>query len=255
MAAYNGKFIWYDVMTTDMKASADFYTKVIGWTAQEMGMVPPYTVLSSAQGMVGGVMGTPPEAAAMGAKPEWTGHIGVDDVDEYAKKIVAAGGKVCREPWDIPTVGRLAIVADPGGAVFSIYKPEMEGGEPPKDAPGQIGWRELHAADGESAWKFYSEVFGWTSPSSMDMGPAGVYRMFSTGEAMPVGGMMTKMPEMPAPKWLFYFTVEALDAAVERAKAGGGTLINGPMEVPGGQWIAQFMDPQGAMFAMVSYTR
>ena len=262
MSEFNGSFVWYDVMTTDVKAASDFYTKVIGWTAADSGMTPPYMVVSAGESMVGGIMGTPPEAAAMGAKPEWTGHIGVDDVDEYARKVTAAGGKVCRDPWDIPNVGRLAIVSDPHGVVFALFKPGQSG-PPPVAGPGQVGWRELHAGDLETAWTFYSGVFGWTMAGEMDMGPAGKYRMFVTdphaevkeGQMPAVGGMVTKKPESPAPMWLYYFTVDGLDAAMERANAGGGKLLVGPHEVPGGQWIAQYVDPQGAKFAMVSYTR
>ena len=252
MSEFNGRFIWYDLMTPDTKAAADFYSKVIGWQATDSGMTPPYTVLNMGSSMVGGIMGVPPEAS--GAPPAWVGHIGVDDVDAYVAKVTSAGGSVRRPPSEIPGVGRFSVVADPHRATFVLFKPNMEM-PAPVGAPGQIGWRELHAGDLESAWDFYSGIFGWTKPGDVDMGPMGVYRMFATGDEMPVGGMMTKMPETPAPMWLYYFTVEALDAGVERANAAGGKLLMGPHEVPGGQWIAQYLDPQGAMFAMVSYVR
>lgn len=252
MSDFAGKFIWYDLMTTDTKAAAEFYSKVIGWQAADSGMTPPYTVLNMGTSMVGGIMGIPAEAA--GAPPSWMGHIGVDDVDGHVARVTAAGGSVVRPPTEIPGVGRFSVVADPHGVGFVLFKPNMEMPEP-VGAPGQTGWRELHAGELESAWAFYSGLFGWTSPSEMDMGPMGKYRMFATGGEMPVGGMMTKMPETPAAMWLYYFTVEALDAAMERAREAGGKLLMGPHEVPGGQWIAQYLDPQGAMFAMVSYVR
>ena len=217
-------------------------------------MTPPYTIVNMGPSMVGGIMGVPPEAAASGARPAWLGHIGVDDVDEYAAKVTAAGGSIQRPPTDIPGIGRFAVVSDPQGAVFVMFKPNVEG-PAPVDAPGRIGWRELHAGELEPAWEFYSGLFGWTAPAEVDMGPMGVYRMFATGEEMPVGGMMTKMPETPAAMWLYYITVDGIDAAIVRANEAGGTLLAGPHEVPGGQWIAQYFDPQGAMFAMVSFTR
>ncbi len=254
MSVSSGKFIWYDLMTTDMKAASDFYSKVIGWQAMDSGMTPPYTVLSMGSSMVAGIMGVPSEAAASGAPPSWTGHISVDDVDASVEKITAAGGSVHRPPTDIPGVGRFSVVADPHGAVFVVFKPSSEM-PAAAGAPGQIGWRELHAGDLEPAWEFYSSLFGWTKSGEVDMGPMGVYRMFSTGDEMPVGGMMTKMPESPHPMWLYYFTVNGLDAAIERAGSAGGKLLVGPHEVPGGQWIAQYLDPQGAMFAIVSDAR
>jgi hypothetical protein len=115
--------------------------------------------------------------------------------------------------------------------------------------PGHIGWHELMAGDREGAFKFYSGLFGWTKAEAVES-PAGLYQTFATGGA-PVGGMMTKMPDMPWSFWLYYFNVASLDAAVARVTKGSGKILNGPMQVPGGGWIAQCMDPQGAMFAMV----
>ena len=178
-------------------------------------------------------------------------------MDAYAAKVIAAGGAIHRGPEDIPTVGRFAVAADPHGASFILFKgigiPSADAEVP--GAHGHIGWRELQAGDLAAEWPFYSTLFGWTTPSEMDMGPLGVYRMFATGGEMPVGGMMTKMPETPAPFWLYYINVETLDAAMERATEAGGKLITGPMEVPGGQWIAQFFDPEGAIFALVAFSR
>jgi uncharacterized protein len=132
------------------------------------------------------------------------------------------------------------------------------GGSPPPPSPpgtpGLIGWRELHAGDGAAAFEFYSGQFGWTKASDFDMGPMGVYHIFDSGHGQQ-GGIFTKRPETPAPFWLYYFNVDAIDAAAERVKAKGGRIVNGPMEVPGGQWIVQGFDPQDAMFALVAPKR
>ena len=120
--------------------------------------------------------------------------------------------------------------------------------------PGHIGWHELHAGNGESAFAFYAGLFGWTKAEAMDMGPMGIYQIFATGGA-PIGGMMTKTPDTPAPFWLYYFNVEAIDAAIARVTAAGGRIALDPHQVPGGSWIAQCIDPQGAMFAMVGGKR
>ena len=256
MTENHGKFVWYDAMTTDPNAAATFYKDVIGWTVKDSGMPGmTYLLLSAGETGIGGLMPVPPQAA--GAQPMWMGYIEVDDVDEYAGKVTAAGGSIRRGPEEIPTIGRFAVATDPHGAVFVLFK--GAGGQMPApvaaNTPGHIGWAELHSGDLETAWPFYTSLFGWTSPSEMDMGPMGVYRMFATGGDMPVGGMMTKTPHTPVPVWIYYFNVETLDAAVERATEAGGKLIMGPQEVPGPLWIAQFFDPQGALFAMVAPKR
>jgi uncharacterized protein len=117
-----------------------------------------------------------------------------------------------------------------------------------------VGWHELHARDGAKAWAFYSGLFGWTKAEALDMGPMGVYQTFGTGGTTG-GGMMTKMPDAPAPFWLYYFNVAAIDAAMARVMKGGGKVLMGPHQVPTGQWILQCTDPQGAMFALVAPKR
>ena len=119
---------------------------------------------------------------------------------------------------------------------------------------GCIGWHELHGGDPESAFAFYSGVFGWTKGEAMDMGPMGKYQIFTT-KGQQSGGMMKKMAQEPAAHWLYYINVEAIDAAAERVKSAGGQVINGPMQVPGGAWIINGLDPQGAMFALVAPKR
>jgi predicted enzyme related to lactoylglutathione lyase len=82
------------------------------------------------------------------------------------------------------------------------------------------------------------------------MGAMGIYQLFSIGGST-IGGMFNKLAVVPATFWLYYFNVGDFDVAVARVKAGGGEIANGPMEVPGGSWIVQAKDPQGAMFALV----
>ncbi len=180
----------------------------------------------------------------------------MNDVDAYVARVKAAGGAVRRSAADIPGVGRFAVVADPQGAVFILFKGTSDQAPAPAAAgtPGHVGWHELYAGNLDAAWAFYSGLFGWTKADAMDMGPMGIYQIFATGGA-PVGGMMTKPPEIPVPCWGYYFNVDAADAAVARVKAGGGTVANGPVEVPGGSWIVQCIDPQGAFFAMVAPKR
>jgi predicted enzyme related to lactoylglutathione lyase len=257
MSMPKGTFVWYDVMTTDTKAAEAFYRKVVGWTAQDSGMSDrSYTIVSTGPTMIGGIMPIPEEARAMGARPTWMGYIGVDDVDAYAAKVKAAGGVVHRPPEDIPGVGRFAVVADPHGAGFILFRGTSDQAPmpAPPDTPGHIGWHELHAGNGAEAFAFYSGLFGWTKGDAMDMGPMGIYQLFSTG-GDPIGGILTKTPDMPMPSWLYYFNVDAIDAAIARVTEAGGKVLMGPHEVPGGSWIVQGLDPQGAMFALLAQKR
>jgi len=256
MTQIHGKFRWYDLMTSDCKAAEAFYRSVIGWDAKDSGMPgQTYTILSKGPVMVGGLMPLRNDAAVHGARPCWSGYIAVDDVDAYAERITAAGGAVLDAPADIPGVLRFCVVADPQGAAFIIF--HGLGGPAPEPAapgaPGHVGWHELHAGDREGAFAFYAGLFGWTRGEAIET-PEGVYQTFATGGA-PVGGMMTRMPQMPGPFWLYYFNVPALDAAMAAVNDSGGQILHGAMQVPGGSWIAQCLDPQGAMFAIVGPER
>jgi predicted enzyme related to lactoylglutathione lyase len=259
MSETHGKFIWCELMTPDTKGAIDFYSKVVGWTTTSMTVEgqPPYTIFQASGAGVGGLMAFPAELEGTGIPPNWTGYVAVDDVDKSARDFAANGGSVRRPPEDIPTVGRFAVVADPHGAVICIMTPAPMENPPPEaaaGAPGQVGWRELYAGNGEEALAFYTKVFGWSKDHDVDMGPMGAYHIFAE-HGTPVGGMMTKPPAVPMPAWAYYFNVPAIDSAIERVKAGGGNVLNGPVEVPGGSWIIQATDPQGAFFCLVAPAR
>ena len=152
---------------------------------------------------------------------------------------------------------RFAVMSDPQGAAIVVFTPHPAMPSPQRPAPptpGTIGWHELYTTDLEGGFGFYNKLFGWNKLNDMDMGPAGVYRIFDEGDHKPMGdgGMMTKPAGVPAPFWTYYFQVDGIGAAMERLKVGGGTVINGPMQVPGGSWIVQGLDPQNAMFSLVS---
>jgi hypothetical protein len=255
MSDYAGRFIWYELMTTDTTAAAAFYAAVVGWAAKDSGMPGmSYTIFSSGEAMIAGMMAQPEESRAMGAPPSWMGYVAADDVDAAAAKVTSLGGTVYVAPRDIPDVGRFAVVADPQGAVFAMLQPLPPPTPPVVPAPGSpgtIGWHELYASDWEKAFAFYSDLFGWKKDQAMDMGAMGTYQLFTApGGGPAIGGMFNKPAEVPVNFWLYYFVVDAIDAAVERVKANGGKVVVEPMEVPGGAFIVQAMDPQGAMFAI-----
>jgi predicted enzyme related to lactoylglutathione lyase len=161
-------------------------------------------------------------------------------------------------PDDIPNVGRFAMLADPGGAMFYLLTPfPREDVPPPAEptTPGLVSWHELYSSIGEeAAFAFYSGQFGWETVELMEMGPMGKSRIFGA-DGVPMGGLMDKPENIPVSGWGFYINVDGIDAAAERIKANGGQVLMGPHEVPGGSWIVQAMDPQGAAFALVSTTR
>ena len=247
-------FVWYELLTTDAKAAQSFYAKVVGWKPQDSGEAGmDYTLLLAGGVPTAGLMALDKEARDAGARPCWVGYVGVEDVDVYAGRVTKAGGKLHVPPTDIPKIGHFAMVADPQGAVFNLFKPVSDMPRPPADpaTSGLVGWHELMAADGEKAFDFYADLFGWTRDEAIDMGAMGRYQLFAAGGPA-IGGMMTKPAAVPAPSWGYYFQVDAIGAALERLKAADGKVINGPMEVPGGSWIVQGIDPQGAMFSLVS---
>jgi uncharacterized protein len=248
---YQGRFIWYELMTTDVKAAATFYTKVVGWGAQDASMPGlTYTFLTVGNAFASGLMGLPEEARQTGTTPRWIGYVGVDDVDATVHRIRCLGGTVHVPPRDLLNVGRFSIVADPQMASLALIKwlkPRRQAlGEP--DEPGRVGWHELLAADCATAFNFYTQLFDWQKTDA-EPGPAGPYHVF-TVRGQTIGGMYAKPPLVPAPLWLYYFNVTDINAAVERVRAGGGQVVEGPVEVPGGNWIARCVDPQGAMFAL-----
>jgi len=249
-SANKGLFVWYEHMTKDPPAAIAFYGEVVGWKTQTFPAGGDYVMWVGSQGPLGGVMKLPDQAAKMGAPPHWMGYVQVEDVDATAALTKKLGGKVYKEPADIPTVGRFAVIADPQGAAIAIFKPSGEMAPHDSSKEGEFCWNELMTSDSAAAFKFYSELFGWKILQEMDMGPMGTYRIFGVGEKR-LGGMMTtpKAAPMP-PMWLFYASTSDLDGAIGRATKKGAKVMNGPMEVPGGGRIAQLMDPQGAAFAL-----
>lgn len=254
MAAEQSAFVWYELMTTDVAAAKVFYGAVVGWKTQDMPMPDmTYTVIQAGETGIGGIMKLPREACDAGAKPGWVSYIYAADVDGAAAKVQRLGGTMHHVPTDIPNVGRFAMVADPQGAAFYLFKPAQPA-QPDKHIPpntqGHIGWRELHTKDWPKAFDFYNEMFGWQKGNSVDMGPMGTYQLFTINGA-DVGGMMNSPAAATRCFWLYYFNVGDIDAAASRITGSGGKIMHGPQEVPGGGWIIQATDPQGAWFALV----
>ena len=246
-----GRPLLYELMTTDIEAAAAFYGTVVGWSSAPFEGAPqPYTLLSrTGDILVAGIMVRPDD---LDAPPFWAMYVGVPKLEDAASHIERLGGRSCSPIITVPQVGRMQMMADPQGAAFYIYEPA--GGEWRPEATAEVGeasWHELMTTDAPAAMRFYSEVFGWQPSEALDMGPMGKYHMFNRPHGM-IGGMMNKPPELAhvPPNWQIYFRVPDIDSAVERITANGGRILNGPMEVPGGDRIVNAMDPQGAAFSL-----
>jgi len=256
MVSSHGRFLWYELATTDMAAARAFYADVVGWGALDASRPgAPYTLFTAAGTSVAGMTELPKDATKIGLRPRWLGYVGVDDVDATAQRIKDLGGTVHLPPTEVPNVSQFSIAADPQRVMFALFK-WLDNGRQPEPrplpelhTPGHVGWHELVATDWEKAWHFYGELFGWRQTET-DVGPAGPYQSFSAGGET-IGGMFTKPLTVVDPFWLFYFNVEDVDAALKRVKVGGGKAIEGPVEVVGGKCIMHCTDPQGAIFALI----
>lgn len=253
MANKQGDFIWYELLTSDPDAAAAFYGAVVGWKGRELeAAYGGYRIFSSEHGDVAGYMETPAEAAAAGMRPAWLGYVAVEDVDAKTREIVEAGGSVHMGPMDIPNVGRFALAADPQGGRFYIMKGMSEGTSQSFDQAkaGHGNWNELATSDQAGAFAFYGRLFGWTKGDSMPMGEMGEYQ-FIIHAGQTIGGVMKRPEGGPPVGWCFYFGVGDIEAAAKAVTDGGGAVMHGPAEVPGGARIIVAQDPQGAIFGAV----
>lgn len=261
MSNPHGEHIWYELLTTDLVAAQRFYGDLLGWQFTDSGQNHYHVVTNHLGGealAVAGAMTLTTEMQNGGAKPCWLGYIGVEDVDTSLKRLTAAGAAVLMPAWDIPDIGRMALLSDPQGIPFYIMRGASR--EPSLafafDRPriGHCAWNELVTPAPDAAWKFYSEEFHWEKDGEMDMGPMGKYEFIrhrpASGGGV-IGAVMPKPDAIPQGQWNYYFRVADIDIAIDRIKAGGGQLLNGPDEIPGGEYSLQALDPQGACFALV----
>jgi uncharacterized protein len=256
VAGDHGRFVWYELITTDTERAKAFYSRVLGWGTQDVSMPSvAYTLFTLGEVSVSGLMNLPTDADKMGAKPRWIGYVGVDDVDATAALINQLGGAVHVPPMNFSNFSRFAVAADPQTASFGLisWLRPVQLLQAELNIPGRVAWHELLAADREKALAFYGSLFGWQKAEAR-VGPRGTYQLFSAGQQT-IGGMVTKPRTVSMPSWIYYFNVGDIDAAVKRVKIGGGQVLEGPIEVPGDSWILQCLDPQGAMFALVGKRR
>jgi predicted enzyme related to lactoylglutathione lyase len=251
----HGSFIWYELLTKDPKAAKAFYDDVVGWNvdAEPAPGGMDYRMIVAHDGNVGGVMGLNADMLAGGAKPVWLGYFGVDDVDASVASIVAAGGQVHLPAFDIPGVGRLAMVTDPQGIPFYVMRGASEESSTAyqRRGLGHVSWNELLTSDDAAALAFYEKQFDIRKTDVMAMGEMGDYSFIGHGSDEQIGAVMKAPPGAPT-GWGFYFRVPDIHAAKAKIEAGGGTVRQGPMEVPGGEFVLQAVDPEGVAFGLVA---
>jgi len=236
-----GAFCWIELTTSDRAAATDFYTKVFGWTTEEvpMGEEGPYVILLQ-NGQFAGALN---QRRDPNIPPNWASYIAVDNVDASAEKVKSLGGNIIAEPFDVMDIGRMAFATDPAGAAFAMWQ-AIGPGKFVRDEANTLCWNELMTNDTAGAEKFYTSLFGWTAKGGADYTE---WHLAGHG----IGGMIDKMPPGVPPNWVPYFMVDDTDAMVDAIKAGGGSVHMGPMDFPHVGRFALVADPQGASFYVI----
>ncbi|MDQ2993818.1 MAG: VOC family protein [Pseudomonadota bacterium] len=242
-----GRFVWHELHTQDRTKAQDFYVPLTGWKLKEFSMGPgePYTLCQLGGKDHAGIMKS---QAPANVPPHWLPYIHVDDVDAAAKKVTELGGKVINPPMDIPDIARFAIVMDPTGGAFAIhqhYTPYQA--EPETPQVGSFCWDELFTSDPEAAANFYSALFGYTQ-ESMDMGPAGTYRILKNGDKRRAG-IMQSPPEMPGTYWSSYIAVKSVDESTKKARELNAQVMVEPQDIPHVGRFSVVQDPTGAVIS------
>jgi predicted enzyme related to lactoylglutathione lyase len=239
-----GRFVWHELMTPDTSGAHAFYSKVLGWKTQPFEHDPSYQMFAAGSGPLGG------SVAQAAGTPHWLHYVGTTDIEATVQAAKGRGGSVTKEISSIPNGGKYAVLADPQGAAIAVYQSAQDAGKESPPKRGEFSWHELATTDWKGALDFYSAVFGWEKMAEHDMGAMGKYVLFGSN-GVQRGGIFNKPAEYPGgPAWLGYVRVKDVNETAKKAKGARATLVNGPMEVPGGDWIAQFVDPYGAMFAV-----
>lgn len=243
-----GRFVWHELMTTDVASAVTFYKKVVGWKTQPWGQDSSYLMWVAKSGPIGGVAKL--SEASANTPPYWLPYVGSTDIQATVNDATRLGGKVVVPVTTIPNGGSYAVLSDPQGATFGVYA--SAAATPAPDAPGlgDFSWHELATNDYQAGFRFYQALFGWEKVGEHDMGDMGIYFMFGLG-GKALGGMYNKRPEVPA-HWLSYAQVTDAKKAAKAASKAGGKVVHGPMQVPGGSWITMMTDAQGALNAVVT---
>ncbi len=251
-----GLFVWHELNTTDTTGADAFYSRLIGWKSKPWDPNPSYQVWTMGREGRAGLYQIHEIPNVVTPPPHWLNYIGTLDVDATVRQAVELGGKVVTPAADVPRVGRMAVLQDPQGAMFAVSA-RIERVRWKEPQIGDFSWHELLTSNYQTAFDFYSKLFGWEKMLAMEMGPQGIYQIFGTAGHQ-LGGMFTPPAgAMPpgGPQWLPYIFVRDVRKTAEVTKELGALIAHEPKEVPGGDMVFTGVDRQGAMFAAQSKKR
>ena len=258
-----GDFCWIELATTDQTAAQAFYSKIFGWSANNMPIGPNevYTIFELPG--AGSTLSQPserraaaagytmrPEELSQGIPPHWNLYVAAQSADATAHRAKQLGGTVLAEPFDVFDAGRMAVLQDPTGAAFCVWQAGKNTGTGITSSHGTLCWADLNTGDPARAAQFYSDLFGWQIMKE-DEDPAHNYWHIKNGEEF-IGGIPPAshhQPGVPA-HWLPYFTASDVDSTATQARNLGAKLYMSPADFENVGRISVIADPQGATFAI-----
>jgi predicted enzyme related to lactoylglutathione lyase len=259
---------WVDTSQPDPDAAVDFYSGLFGWEFESVMPAgsPGKYFIARIRGRDVAAVGSIPEAMPQTAT--WNTYVAVASADDTASKVTDAGGRVVMEPFDVMDSGRMAVLADPEGAVFCVWQAKQHPGARIVNEHGALNFNGLNTRDVEAAKAFYGSVFGWTT---LAIGAGEMWTMPGYGDDLEreSPGLRKQIADMggPAgfedvvasinpigddrpgtpPHWSVTFAVDDADAAAGKATELGGTLVAPPFDAPWSR-LTIITDPQGATF-------
>ena len=271
---------WIDTAQPDSQAAVRFYGELLGWSFEDRmpADAPGHYYMAQMRRRDVAAIGSQLDHAY--GKPAWNTYICVDSADDTAAKVKDAGGEILMGPFDVLDAGRMAVLADTSGAVFSVGQANKHKGAQLVNAPGTWNWSNLSTRDPEGSQAFYGAVFGWEAQTVAFgelegtmwrlPGYAEVLEAIDPGlrrrqaqQGVPAGfedaiGWMLPMTsdqstaDTPS-DWSVTFAVDDTDLIAARTEQLGGTIIVAPFDVPPAR-IASLSDPQGALFSVNTFT-
>jgi len=240
---------WIDLFSSDTARAKDFYGRLFGWTTMDPGPEYGGYFLFQKDGKV--VAGCMQNDGSMGSPDAWTVYLNTDDADRTVEAAKAKGAQVHVEPMDVTQNGRMAMVADPGGAAIGIWQPGEVSGFELRGEPGTAAWFELHTRAYDDSVAFYRDVFEWDAHTAADE-PDFKYTTQGEGENMLAGIMDASgyLPEDAPARWSVYFEVEDADATIAQAVEAGATVVQPAEDTPYGR-LATLADPTGTQFKLL----
>ena len=244
----SGTFCWAELATNDQQAAKSFYGGLFGWDADDTPVddTGSYYSMQLIDGKpVAAIAAQPQQQRDAGVPPLWNSYISVDSADAVADRAKELGATLHAPPFEVMSVGRMAVIQDPQGAYFMPWEPRDHFGAALVNQPGALVWNELQSPDLDASAAFYGPLFGWELEESP--GALGRYLMIKNGDSYN-GGMRELTPPSP-PNWLTYFAAEDLEQALAKLGELGGSTIAGPIDIEVAR-IAVVADPQGAVFVL-----